>query len=271
MKINKVTFNNPISGFSDFSPSDINLYPSGPGVYIYGLRRLIDNKLVFIPLYVGIALDLQKRLWQHYCEERTDGNSKWYVFDYTSLSTINSIQKLYEDMKQADSYRGINLKRFSENLIWFNHKDFFNSKLDTNNSNYISNSGVLSSILSNGDLDKIKLPSSTILKNKIIDSKHQFDDNFYFVYSSLSNNVEFEDKSVKLDSNNYLNGRKNGIGKSIAESIEVATKSKLKTINIYTSAKAHGKILPMQIDLTCIKDNLINLTDQQDFPEKLIL
>ena len=71
-------------------------------------KKEIDGKLVFIPLYVGISKDLNNRLWQHYCEEKTGGNSKWYVFDYFNLNKIDDVKDLYSDMKIADSKKGVN-------------------------------------------------------------------------------------------------------------------------------------------------------------------
>jgi hypothetical protein len=259
------------NSFKEFMPGNIHYYPKGAGVYVYGLKIEIKGKLVFIPLYVGIAQNLQSRLWQHYCEERTGGNSKWYVFDYGSITSINDIKGLYKDMRIADSKKGLNILRFSNSMIWFNHSSFFNFKTGlTNCSKYLSNSGVMASILPNGDLDQINNihPKSVSknLKSSIIKAKSLFDDNYYFVYSSIDTDVSLSKNhelfSIYKDyqlNRHYMNKKKNGAGRKIAESIEKATKELLNKINIHTPTKAHGKFYDMEINLSCIQNDLINI------------
>lgn len=161
-------------------------------------------------------------------------------------------------------------------MIWFNDKEFFDWKLDINGSKYISNRGVLSSILKGGDLDYLnqvlKVSQADDLKDKIIRAKQTFDKDFYFVYSSIDskNDIIIQNESDKelvnlfenyLVNKQYMNGRKNGSGKSFCEKIEKITKSKLKEINIETGAKAHGEILNAKIDLSSIQSCLINLNN----------
>jgi hypothetical protein len=268
-----VTIGNP---FQNFNPNDLTHYPNGAGIYIYGFKKLIDGDKIFIPLYVGISKNLKSRLWQHFIEERSGGNSKWYIFDYDSINTISDVIELYKDMRISDSFKRINNNRFTNKLIWFNHREFFNYKLRTIQSNYVSHSGVLSSILNGGDLDYLnqnhKIKQAIELKDKIIKAKKVFDDDFYFVYSSIDsrNDILIQSKSdlelIKLLQNysvskQYMNGRNNGPGRSFCEKIEKATKLKLKEIKIETAAKAHGSILNVSIDLSTIHDCLINLND----------
>ena len=147
----KIKFNHPIvngnSHFEEFNPNDISQYPEGVGIYCYGFRKKIDGKKVFIPLYVGISENLKDRLFQHYKEERSNGNSKWYVFDYTSLKSNTDVSDLYNDMMISDSKKGINISRYSNKLIWFNNSSFFNIKLKVTCSKYKSNSGVRSGMM----------------------------------------------------------------------------------------------------------------------------
>jgi hypothetical protein len=275
----RVRFFNPKTGtanpFSDFQPGNYAHYPKGiPGVYIFGFRAKIDGKTVFIPLYVGIAKDLGKRLWQHYTEERSGGNSKWYVFDYAGVRTIGDVTNLYADMTGADAYTGIDSLRYTPRLIWFNHPTFFNQKLTLHGaSHYTPNSGVLNSILDGGDLDQIHAahPGSIAreLKNSIIRSKAVFDDSFYFVYCPLNSDGvsvgKQQDELAQLFANcnegaNYMNGRRNGPGRTLAERIEHATKKLFqKEINIYTVAKSHGVFCKMEIDLSDIASNLVKV------------
>jgi hypothetical protein len=254
----------------EFKPNEISHYPNCTGIYIYGFRKEIDGKKVFIPLYVGIAKNLKDRLLQHYNEEKSTGNSKWYVFDYASLNDSKDVKDLYVDMSIADSQRGIKLSRYSKKLIWFNHSTFFDFKLNVNCSQYISNKGVKMSIENDGDLDNIQLVNplagANVLKNQIINSKEIFDNDFYFVYASINEHVEinkddelFDSYSSFLKNGLYMNGRKNGPGRSICEKIEHFSKVKLFQLGIYTAAKSHVKLVQGQLDLSAVQNELILL------------
>jgi hypothetical protein len=270
----KIKFNHPIvngnNHLEEFNPNDISQYPEGVGIYCFGFRKKIDGKKVFIPLYVGISENLKVRLFQHYKEEKSNGNSKWYVFDYTSLNSKIDISDLYNDMMISDSKKGVNISRYSNKLIWFNNSSFFNFKLKVNCSKYKSNSGVRSSILTNGDLDEIQLhqplSNASKMKKKIIESKAIFDEDFYFIYASLDEHVEINQDDELYDlfktyqsSKVYKIGSKNGPGKTICEKLEHLTKNKLRNINIYTVAKSHGKLINGDIDLSNIQNQLVNL------------
>lgn len=274
----KVKFNHPFvkgnNPIEEFNPNDISQYPNGAGVYCYGFRKIIDDRKVFVPLYVGISENLKDRLFQHYKEERTNGNSKWYVFDYSVLKSSNDVTDLYNDMMISDSSKGINNCRYSEKLIWFNHESFFNHKLNVSCSEYKSNSGVRSSIKDNGDLDLIQsnkpLSGANKLKDSIKQSKAIFDNDFYYIYSSLDSDVEvnkgdelFDLYQTYLSNKVYKIGRKNGPGKTICEKIEHLTKTKLVQLGIYTAAKSHGKIISGNIDLSLIRNELVVIKNQQ--------
>ena len=62
------------------NPADFKMIPPVPGVYIYGICIPITNNDVtqdkFCPLYVGTAKSLQKRISDHYNEEKTNGKSQ---------------------------------------------------------------------------------------------------------------------------------------------------------------------------------------------------
>ena len=276
----KINFHHPntlsSSPFNDFHPGVMKYYPSGPGIYIYGLRKSIDGEKKFLPLYVGIAKDLKFRLWQHFSEEMSLGNSKWYVFNYPTVSTSKDVIDLYADMKQADSEKGLKTSRYSAKMIWFNHSSFFNEKLNIQTGSlYKSNKGVQSSIFDGGDLDNIDnfSPSSgaKTLKEDIIKSKGLFDDDFYFVYASLNNDIDFTDEdqlaliyNEYIKSGKYLEGKKNGPGKALCERAENAIKFALyDQLKIYTCAKSHGLLSKVEIDLSDIQDCLIKLIDHQ--------
>jgi hypothetical protein len=266
-----VKFHHPPTASSnplkDFEPGNYANYPVGEGVYIFGFRGNVDGKLVFVPLYVGIAKDLRQRLWQHFCEERSGGNSKWYVFDYAKALNTKDFNAMYDSMRIADQNKknaGNHLPRFSDNLVWFNDRSFFNNKLDIVRSSYVANSGVQASILRGGDLDRIGTPAATDLKARIILSKAVFDEDYYFLYTTLEGiqvmgqchpmQKEYNERHV------YMNVRKNGPGKHLAERIELATKEELlRCFGLYTCAKASGKSMNFDFDFSDVVDSLIRL------------
>ncbi len=64
----RVVFHHPPTNsqnpFNDFVPSNIDHYPNCSGIYIYGLKLVVDGVKKFVPMYVGISDNLQKRLYQ---------------------------------------------------------------------------------------------------------------------------------------------------------------------------------------------------------------
>jgi hypothetical protein len=264
-------------GFDPKNPLDFDLIPDKPGVYIYGIKLECEEseylKDKFLPLYVGIAKDLRIRLKnEHYNGLKINGNGKKEIFDLTDINcNIKNIKDLYNQMKIYDSVRGIHLKRFAlARLIWFNNFSFFDYKLNLPNSTstYVVDSGHQFSIKPKGDLDNIQIkdPKSNalLLKNKIVDTKSIFTNQFYFFYvkltdvkSTILSNHELYDKN-----NGYLwrNNNARGEGMNVCERVELTTKGALeKQYKIYTTAEAKGKTSDMNIDFSKVKNELINL------------
>jgi hypothetical protein len=101
--------------------------------------------------------------------------------------------------------------------------------------------------------------------------KLNFTNNFYFVYADLYSDVTEVSDDINLEYNGWNNvDQYEGPGRRLLERIELVTKNKLKKIDIYTSAKALGQNLTMNIDLSNIQQNLINLTGEP-FTNPLIL
>jgi hypothetical protein len=251
----KITFHPPttIAGVpaNPFVPSDPRHYPKGPGVYIYGLRLPIDNKVKFIPLYVGKhKTNVGNRIFEHYYHERMPGSSNKEIFDLTNLMGLNDVKKLYAAMKVYDGYRGKVKARLKINeLIWFNDKVFFDEYISSKTgrslklSQYLSGSGHLASLFPDcGDLDKIIAKDSSTnffindLKRRIISSKSLFNDSFYYAYATVE----------KTDPTNIL-------------LYENSTKLALQSIGLHTTADAKKEILDIDIDLTNIQKELVNV------------
>ena len=238
-----------------------------PGIYVYGLRLLIDGSIKFVPLYIGISVDLEHSLLKHYRDQKTGGNSCNELFNLNGRSSVASIKALYADMKMYDSFSTIpqHPKRLSiPSLIWFNAAAFFNWRLAPSISTYKANSGVMNSIKPDGDLDKIGTTAALKLKKDIEDSKALFDDNFYFIYARLSTDVHIPNTHQifipDYRSCRYLIGRANGPGKNICEAIELATKKAFSChLGIHSTANAVGTLHPMEIDISTIQHDLVNV------------
>ena len=50
--------------FVDFDPKNPNHYPKGAGVYIYGIRVVIEGEMKFVPICVGETVNLRIRLFE---------------------------------------------------------------------------------------------------------------------------------------------------------------------------------------------------------------
>lgn len=265
------------NGFNPTNPLDFNLIPNEPGVYIYGIKLECEEseglKDKFLPLYVGIAKDLRYRLKNnHYKGLKINGKGKKEIFDLGDIyCDKNNIINLYTEMEIYDSVRGIDQKRYAlKRLIWFNNFSFFDYKLNLpySTSTYVVDSGHQYTIKDKGDLDNIQIKhpksNAALLKNKIIDTKSIFTNQFYFFYAKLTDfkstilpNHELYDKN-----NGYVwgNGNARAEGKNVCERVELTTKEALKKqYKIYTTAEAKGKTSNMNIDFSKVKNELINL------------
>lgn len=265
-----IQFQHPSNGFTNFNPSDVNHYSNVnlPGIYIYGLRlEFIINgemELKFVPMAVGETDNLKRRLFsEHYSLLSTNGNSLKEIFNWASIRSFNDLIDVYTDMsnyKQSKTAHNSTLK----NLIWYNDSEFYDNKLNLSlyKSKYISGTGVLKSIGQNGDLDSIFLNNNRLyevlkMKADIILTKEMFVNNFYFIYATDNNINEENDFSLNVSSNRL--------------SVEKTIKNLLMKINIYTTADSRrGSNRPLTLDLTCIQNDLINLTGKP-FINPLIL
>lgn len=290
----KVTFESPLTARdnnkniiwkNEFDPTNSNhfdLIPNEPGIYIYGIKLKCNDNIKkfnkFLPLYVGIAKDIRDRLKNnHYKGLKIDGNGRKEIFDLSNIDCdLISIKDLYNQMEVYDSFKGKNEKRYKLNrLIWFNNSTFFNSKLKLLSplSSYRDNSGHLTSISKNGDLENIynlqPYCKALELKALIENTKKIFTEQFYFCYAKLSDfkdtilpDNEFYDESQIYA---WRNGTKRGKGMFLCENIEFTTKEELKKqFGIYTTAKAEGKTTSIQIDFSKVVHEIINLNDKNN-------
>jgi hypothetical protein len=279
----KVTFQNPLQG-NPFHLVNNNPFlnaQSTNGVYVYGLLVNVDGFDKFVPVYVGIG-NLENRLVNnHYRGYKNNGNGKKELWNFINNNYTNSeITRIYKEMNIYEMLNSIvktpynSSRSYMEflnqlhNLIYFQNNDFFHVKHNLNQQQLDLGQIDMLNYLTNNNLNQ----SAQVLANV----KLNFTNNFYFVYADLYSDVTEVSDEINLEYNGWNNVNQyivnniNGPGRNLLERIELATKNKLKKIDIYTSAKASGQNLTMNIDLSNIQQNLINLTGEP-FTNPLIL
>ncbi len=142
-----------------------------------------------------------------------------------------------------------------KHLIYFQDTTFYNLRYKTT-CFPLFNAGHIAAIqsLSNQCISSIDIARNML---KVLETKKQFDSNYYFAYATLEDDVNnFEDSEFFKDFKTF----KKSFSQKAIDRIELATKKALKKdLDIITTAKASGKIYHMNIDLSDVKDNLINL------------
>jgi len=196
------------------SKKDFNNVPSGPGVYIVGVKINVNGQgEKFCPLYVGIRNNLQKRMKEHQGNIVSNGylNTVKDLFDisqpiqavYSDIEVFNKFKKKKTPNHQNNliAFAAVKSKPNNNTLIWFPNFEFFNRYLSTSFSKYpldkngkLINVGHNESLKLGGDLDKIynadRFCGAHNLKRKIEDVKRLIEQNFYFVYVTLESIVE---------------------------------------------------------------------------------
>jgi hypothetical protein len=260
-----ITFQHPLNTNSlrDFEPSNREHYSDSNGIYIYGLRLKINRTLKFVPIYVGIAYDdtLRNRLFKHHYNKYSNcaaGSGKGIkdLWDFSSVSSLNDLIDIYSEMHHYDyinNYRK-GMDRTSAHylrellnlryLLFFQNRNFFTMKAG----------GVFAELNKKtrelNHCDAITGGYDT--RGKIAETKNIYTDNFYYVYCS------YEEIEQQLDRNGAFFSTY-PTPKEQLERIERATKRALNIIGIHTTAKAGGPFVDMDIDLSPIQNQLVNV------------
>jgi hypothetical protein len=246
-----IKFENPLGDYSTNTPWKFDekyfnkIPPNTPGVYIVGVKIPVNGQgEKFCPLYVGISLNIKKRLNEHYLNEkevRTSGylNSCQELFDirekphlfYNDIEIMEKFilrgphTKKEQEFMKPFVFKIIKNKKYGGNntLIWFPDSRFFDNYLELTEgtSKYPNSEANHSASIKKdgGDLTNIKVKSSKKLKKRIIDVKDTIEKKFYFVYSQI---------------------KKESYETSAAE-IEFNIKNELKLKGIHTYGDAKGK------------------------------
>ncbi|MFM7016614.1 MAG: hypothetical protein ACKOX3_09830, partial [Bacteroidota bacterium] len=214
----KITFHHPpaldkngkISSnpFNDFDPANKQHYPIAKGIYIYGLKLKVNGIDKFVPFYVGITgiganATLSLRLIDHYNKNRSGGNGKKELWDFSKGNySIKDIYSRYSEMNHYDyftskvikvrksfsSYDFISELQYLRHLIYYQNCNFFQLKTSLPYTTHINN------INQNAAIKKYPLVSPLIAK-----TKNNFDDNYYFIYAS-EDEIKTENKIKVLPS-----------------------------------------------------------------------
>jgi hypothetical protein len=248
----------------DFNPGNKEHYPSGDGLYIYGIRARVDGALKFIPLAVGEGNLFNALYKRHYHGKffkaysnlkktrRHDIKERKEMWNFSKeFYSSNELKNIYLDMCVYDQFKR-NQKNGSaffnqlcqlKHLLYFQNSEFFNSKyaLNTPISDITSDQAIL--LLAEKSFDPTYLNVRSSLQVHYLDLYSticNFLNNFYFVYS---------DDSMLAQRTNRL-------------AAEVATKSYLQSQGIYTTADSNrkgNKDLEIQFDFSKVQAQIINL------------
>lgn len=244
----------------------------------------------FCPLYVGIHQHLRTRIKGHQTPNSPNGelNTNKELFDLKRQPSV-----FYKDIEFFDHnfimsgrtrsplvknfvFNSIRATPYNNSLIWFPDFNFFDIYLgatvsDWDNSHNCGHRRSLN-IKNTGELDAMVMSGiagAVNLRDNIQKVKDLIESNFCYACvtaEDIANLIKEDykhpllDDAMKYDGNNYMLGKKNGPGRNLCESVENATKKALAGIGIYTYAKAHKPKHHFDIDLTDIKDDLVNMT-----------
>ena len=204
------------NGFNPTNPLDFNLIPNEPGVYIVGVKLLLNGIETFFPLYVGEASDLKVRLNNHYTERSTkNSNSTKEIFDLSNILT--NYKDLYEALKAYNDLWIFNSIKIGGSKK--KHKMYCNEKIEkfllyfqcSSYLNFCLNSDVKTSIwkdMNHKDFNDYVSLLKTSSAKKIIEryalTKDCVKDNFYFSYSILPNTSQAQRQVVEAQTKYYI-------------------------------------------------------------------
>ncbi len=276
-----------------FDPKHFNSIPDEPGVYIVGVKIEVNdpaqkfdkksnpvlqtNKIEkFCPLIVGETKNLRNRITAHW-----SGKGSSSLNGYKELFDLNlSPNKFYDDIQYfdenyimshntTDNVHKLNVFKYikgslNNSLIWFPDPNFFDNYLSTprarKRSNYPDgNFGHLTNICGKKCLYGDTNADAVLLKNLIDSVKNKISVRFFYVYAncdidfSINNNRKNVEAYTKYKMNEILRistyAGINGTGNSIWRNL------------------LFGKPTGIDVDLTAIKDDLVNMTGKA-FPLK---
>lgn len=222
-------------------PWDFSHIPEVPGVYIWGMKVVVDGKEYFAPWNVGEG-KLRNRLETHYFGLFSRGAYNEELFDFSALQyTKYEIKALYDSMEQYDrmdrSEKLLQVVNIPKLIFWQDNRFLYHKCTDNFHNVAPYNIKDQSAIMPGGLLDRIHAqhPGSNAmsLKARIESCKRNFDHGFQFFYC--------------LHKSSTSTSKADGMDKTKMRSIEHAVKSALKQLHVHTTAKATGSFGPTKV------------------------
>jgi len=277
-----ITFDNPLKGKAnpliDFDPSDPGHYPSvgEVGVYIHGIRARVDGILKFIPIVVGEGNLYDALYKRHYYgkyvkafENLTNSkvksiSAKKEIWDFSKWRyDLPELRLIYGDMAVYSGLPALGraLPPFLiaiaalDHLLYFQNNNFYNYRFRLREPIRDIRSDEAVRLL----MEKSGAPTYAAVKTlmqlnaaNLILALKNFNENFYFVYASQSNQPENENL---LELQNLLISAR---GRKAAEH---QLKDALQNIHIHTTAdsKNINYLGSLQFDLSKIQTELVNV------------
>jgi hypothetical protein len=278
----KVIFNHPPIGKNNplwyFDPANAAHYPNPNtnGVYIYGLRLMVNGEYKFVPTVVGEGNLLSRLYKDHYlgkfknplsnltCNSNLRIGDKKELWNFSNfICTHLDLQLKYNQMLNYDTTikNKFTLAHFWNELVYFQDFRFYEYLI----SHQTSVKRDLNIVEAVEDL-KTKLYGNLAMEYiwKIKATLSNFNSHFYFVYADLYDkyHIILDDPDVNSKYFEWDNPKKydkSSNGKKITKVIENTVKEALNKINISTTADSSKGVLPLQIDLSLIQNELVNV------------
>lgn len=202
---------------------------NGGAIYIWGIEQ--NGK--FCPLYVGQTDRLKTRI-MHYYPSEIFGTRELYDLTLPMNIVYNSIEYYNANYLNQGTQQRLNLflQSLPNEILFFNHREFFNKKLGNFSSEYFADSGQDFSL----HYDLKKSIGGQLLIKQIIDARDILLEKFRFCYAPVNFNSEVSKMNVELN-NNSVN--RNDPTIPLRHCLESATKINLEDrFKIFTSAKS---------------------------------
>ena len=239
------------------------------GVYIWGVKLNIEGVIIFCPIYVGEGWLRNCLQLRHYNRNVNYGSHRKELFDLAILQAnhvdfytrvLQQYNALYMNFypNNGGAIQNAMLIALINDLVYFqsqNHMNWFchgvnhpQVALNHTHGEAFANYNALC-VAGNGN--------ACNLSNTMVAAKNTIACNFYFIYATL--------EDIRNENPNDFNHLTND---QLKQDVEHATKRALEKVNIYTVGKGVGEFPRMNINLTAIQNDLINVGGFVGVPNK---
>jgi len=261
-------------GFDPTKSEDLNLIPNEPGVYILGVKLLLNGIETFFPLYVGEASYLKVRLNEHYINRSTkQSNDTKEIFDLSNILT--NYKDLYEALKAYNDLWIFN-SSITKGGAKKKHKMYCNDRIEeflvyfqcSSYLNFCLNSDVKTSCWKDfnhkyfyNHLTLLETPTSKKIVNTYNLTKECVRDNFYFSYCILPESSQAQREVVEAQTKYYLEQLY-----TIYTSSDVTHDGKTEWKNLKKNNPKNTNLDFSKIDSLLIKTNDMKIVNKTEYP-----